>query len=66
MNFVAPIFWLDAVYQGALGGQLSGEALGKLLPVGNQGGFRAAGKRGIEKLVALVFQWRRPRLARCS
>ena len=44
---------IDAVYEGAPGGKLSGEALGKLLPVGNQGGFRAAGSRGNEKLVSL-------------
>ena len=44
---------IDAVYEGAPGGKLSGEALGKLLPVGNQGGFRAAGPRGSEKLVVL-------------
>ena len=44
---------IDAVYEGASGGKLSGEALGKLLPVGNQGGFRAAGPRGSEKFVAL-------------
>ena len=44
---------IDAVYEGASGGKLSGEALGKLLPVGNQGGFRTAGSRGREKLVAL-------------
>lgn len=44
---------IDAVYEGAPGGKLSGEALGKLLPVGNQGGFRAAGSRGSDKLVAL-------------
>lgn len=44
---------VDAVYEGRDGGQLSGEALGRLLPVGNQGGFRAAGSRGRETLVAL-------------
>lgn len=44
---------IDAVYEGKAGSQLSGEALGKLLPVGNQGGFRATGMRGAEKLVAL-------------
>lgn len=35
---------VDAVYEGAPGGQLSGEALSRLLPgVGNRGGFRPRG-----------------------
>ena len=45
---------VDAVYEGDTGGHLSGEALSKLLPgVGNQGGFRAAGRGDDKKFVAL-------------
>lgn len=45
---------VDAVYEGETGGQLSGEALSKLLPgVGNLGGFRAAGKGKDKKFVVL-------------
>ncbi len=45
---------IDAVYEGAAGSQLSGEALSKLLPgVGNQGGFRASGRGDDKKFVAL-------------
>ena len=45
---------IDAVYEGAAGGQLSGEALSKLLPgTGNLGGFRAAGRGDDKKFVAL-------------
>jgi len=44
---------VDAIYEGNVGGKLAGEALGRLLPVGNQGGFRAAGTRDHEKFVAL-------------
>jgi hypothetical protein len=45
---------VDAVYEGAAGSQLIGEALSKLLPgVGNQGGFRAAGMGEDKKFVAL-------------
>lgn len=46
--------FVDAVYEGAAGGQLSGEALSKLLPgTGNLGGFRAAGRGGEKKFVVL-------------
>jgi len=45
---------VDAVYEGAEGGQLSGESLSKLIPgVGNLGGFRFAGKGSQKKLVIL-------------
>jgi hypothetical protein len=45
---------VDAVYEGKLGGQLSGEALSNLLPgIGNLGGFRAAGRGDDKKLVVL-------------
>ena len=45
---------VDAVYEGELGGHLSGEALSNLLPgVGNQGGFRASGHGNDKKFVAL-------------
>lgn len=43
---------VDAIYEGGDG--LSGEPLGKLMPgVGNQGGFRAAGRGQDKKFVAL-------------
>ena len=45
---------VDAVYEGALGSHLIGEALSKLLPgVGNQGGFRPSGRGEDKKFVAL-------------
>lgn len=45
---------IDAVYEGASGGQLSGEALSKLLPgTGNLGGFRASGRGDDKKFVVL-------------
>ena len=45
---------IDAVYEGASGGQLSGEALSRLLPgIGNLGGFRAAGRGDDKKFVVL-------------
>lgn len=45
---------IDAVYEGAPGGQLSGEALSRLLPgTGNQGGFRASGRGDDKKFVIL-------------
>lgn len=45
---------LDPVYEGAPGGQLSGEALSKLIPgVGNLGGFRSAARRDSKQLVVL-------------
>jgi hypothetical protein len=45
---------VDAVYEGDSGSHLTGEALSKLLPgVGNQGGFRAAGRGDDKKLVVL-------------
>lgn len=45
---------VDAVDEGAPGGHISGEALSAVLPgVGNQGGFRALGRGGNNKLVAL-------------
>ena len=45
---------IDAVYEGAAGCQLSGEALSKLLPgTGNLGGFRAAGRGDNKKFVVL-------------
>lgn len=45
---------IDAVYEGAPGGQLSGEALSKLLPgTGNLGGFRPSGRGTDKKFVAL-------------
>ena len=45
---------IDAIYEGAPGGQLSGEALSRLLPgVGNQGGFRPSGLGEDKRFVAL-------------
>ena len=45
---------VDAIYEGEPGGQLSGEALSRLLPgVGNQGGFRASGRGKDKKFVVL-------------
>lgn len=45
---------VDAVYEGAAGGRLSGEPLSKLLPgIGNLGGFRAAGRGPDKKFVVL-------------
>jgi hypothetical protein len=45
---------VDAVYEGASGGQLSGEPFTALLPgVGNQGGFRSAGNGPDKKFVVL-------------
>ena len=45
---------IDAVYEGAATGNLSGEVLSKLLPgIGNQGGFRAAGLGKDKKFVVL-------------
>jgi hypothetical protein len=45
---------IDAIYESTHDGQLGGEALNALLPgVGNQGGFRAAGKGKDKKLVVL-------------
>ena len=50
---------VDAVYEGAPGSLLGGEALSALgLGVGNMGGFRAAGLQGQEKLVVLVTSGR--------
>ena len=52
---------VDAVYEGAAGSQLSGEALSALIPgVGNMGGFRAAGQQGREFMVALVTSGKEP------
>ena len=46
---------VDAVYEGATGGHLSGEALSKLMPgIGNLGGFRAAG-RGDDKNFVVLY-----------
>ena len=45
---------VDAIYEGMAGGQLSGEALSYLLPgIGNQGGFRAAGRDNDKRFVVL-------------
>ena len=45
---------IDAVYEGVAGGNLSGEALSKLLPgIANLGGFRAAGRGDDKKFVIL-------------
>ena len=45
---------VDAVYEGEVGGLISGEALSHLLPgVGNQGGFRASGRGDNKKFVVL-------------
>ena len=45
---------VNAVYEGQQGGQLSGEALSKLLPgIGNLGGFRASGKGDDKRFVVL-------------
>jgi Restriction endonuclease AspBHI N-terminal/Restriction endonuclease len=46
---------VDAVYQGGTSGNVADDALGKLVPVGNQGGFRYAGsvKDGELRLVVL-------------
>lgn len=65
---ITPFEWLsecdlviDAVYEGAPGSHLSGEALSALLPgIGNMGGFRVAGKGANRKFVALVTSGREP------
>ena len=45
---------VDAVYEGATGGHLSGDALSKLMPgIGNLGGFRAAGRGDDKRFVVL-------------
>jgi hypothetical protein len=45
---------VDAVYEGAMGANLASEPLSTLLPgVGNQGGFRAAGRGDDKKFVVL-------------
>ncbi|WP_374251153.1 hypothetical protein [Micromonospora sp. R77] len=46
---------VDAVYKGGLRGSVADDPLGRLLPVGNQGGFRYAGSplRGSVRLVVL-------------
>jgi len=45
---------VDAVYEGEVGGHLSGEPIGTLIPgMGNQGGFRSAGTGGDKKYVTL-------------
>lgn len=46
---------LDAVYRGGTSGNVSDDPLGKLLPVGNQGGFRVKGSiaKGDVKLIVL-------------
>ncbi|MCK7611942.1 restriction endonuclease [Roseibium sediminicola] len=45
---------IDAVYEGGTAGNASDDPISKLLPgTGNQGGFRAAGKRGKERFVVL-------------
>ena len=52
---------VDAVYEGEPGGQLSGEALSRLLPgVGNQGGFRASGRGKDKKFVVLYTNFMQP------
>lgn len=46
---------VDAVYEGAAGGALAGEALSQLLPgIGNLGGFRSSG-RGQDKKFVVLF-----------
>ncbi len=46
---------VDAIYEGGTSGTVADDALGRLLPCGNQGGFRYAGSRKSKelKLVAL-------------
>lgn len=47
---------VDAVYEGQAKGNVSDDPISRLLPgVGNQGGFRAAGKRGEEYKVGLLW-----------
>ena len=46
--------FVDAVYEGGPGGQLSGEAISKLLPgSGNMGGFRVSGRNATKNWVVL-------------
>ncbi len=45
---------VDAVYQGGSAGHVGDDALARLLPVGNQGGFRYRGQPPTPRLVALV------------
>ncbi|MFB7511739.1 MULTISPECIES: restriction endonuclease [unclassified Streptomyces] len=53
---------VDAVYAGGAAGNMSDEPIGKIVPVGNQGGFRFAGspKAGTVKLVVLYTTGRNP------
>lgn len=46
---------LDRVYEGGLAKNAGADPIGKLVPVGNQGGFRFAGsvRRGDVKLMVL-------------
>jgi hypothetical protein len=50
---------IDAVYEAEAGGQLTGEAVSKLmLGIGNIGGFRAAGVDKVQKFVVLYSSGR--------
>ena len=46
---------VDAVYEGGTAGNASDDPLGKLLPVGNQGGFRYAGSPAKDALRIVVL-----------
>jgi hypothetical protein len=45
---------VDAVYEGGRAGNVGDDPLARLLPVGNQGGFRFRGKPPTPRLVALL------------
>ena len=51
---------VDATYEGGGAGHIGDDALAKLLPVGNQGGFRYRGTPPTPRLVALVYTGQRP------
>ncbi|MEV0726347.1 restriction endonuclease [Micromonospora purpureochromogenes] len=53
---------VDAVYKGGVRGSVADDPLGRLLPVGNQGGFRYAGSplRGTVRLVVLYTSGAEP------
>ena len=44
---------IDSVYEGGRRGDISDDPLARLLPVGNQGGFRYAGPKRAPRLVVL-------------
>jgi hypothetical protein len=56
---------IDRIYQGGRAGNTGDDPLGKLLPVGNQGGFRMRGSPKKDSVkVAVLYTWL-PQLAGC-